>query len=65
MNVIVLYPIVMQIILIGWCKCIGSNVVCKVRKLNKGILIDTSHWLRASIIVFKTGKSIKVDKILS
>jgi len=61
MNVIVFYPIVMQIILIGWCKCIGSNVVCKVRKLNKGILIDTSHWLSASIRVFKTGKSIKVD----
>lgn len=62
MNVIVFYPIVMQIILIGWCKYIGSNVVCKVRKLSKNVLIAISHWLSASIRVFKTGKSIKVDK---
>jgi len=36
-------------------------MLCKVRKLNKSILIDSSHWLSASIRVFKKGKSIKVD----
>ena len=61
MNVIVFYPILMQIILIGCCKCIGSNAVCIVRKLKKGILIDTSHWLSPSIRMFKLGKSTKVD----
>jgi hypothetical protein len=61
MNIIVFYPIVMQIILIGWCKYISSNVVCKVRKLKNGILKDTLHWLSPKIGVFKIGKSTKVD----